>query len=371
MRHISKEMLILIGLLGLSCLYVMVVNITDGGIVETDIIRSFAAYLNILLISQVLLLLSKNRIEFVCLISRRIFWGLLALGIIQTLGSDLLGSLIKLLVPRGEGSSLVESNRGVTLLATEPARAGIELTLIYLIYRLSKGMDTSNIYTDLLVILFQALIIKSASSLAFTLGAFTIIYLNFKFDLVKALVTVLFAGILIYFVSSILPATGGRAGDLVLHIIENDLNTEVLFFVANESGNRLLALYSFFISGVTNPLGHGIGAWPVSSMLAIQESGLDYRDFRFFDVVAGGNLVPFRGPGVISNLFLDVGVIGTLVILFVFKHMLSKYRSFNEISIKAFWIFMFKILLFGSPGNPVVFIFFISVFLLSKERIKN
>ena len=146
-------------------------------------------------------------------------------------------------------------------------------------------------------------------------------------------------------------------------LLANNLNTSALFYIANESGNRLLAIYSFFVSGIKHPFGHGIGAWQYSSMLAVLESGLDYRDFRFFDVVGNGSLIPFRGPGVISNLMLDVGIFGTLVIISLFRTVMLKYRRFNEVSRLALWIFLFKVTLFGSPGNPIVFVFLIVVFL--------
>lgn len=368
MRYCSKPMLLLVGVLYISSFFALLMSFMSGANLETDAIRSLAAYLNVILVSQTLLLLGRERAVELCLLSRKIFWGLVALGFIQTLGSDLLGSVIQLLVPRGEGSALVESNRGVTLLATEPARAGIELTLIYLIYRLSKDHSRKEMLTDLFVIVFQALIIKSASAVAFSAGAFAIIYFRVRADFFTSLGTILFATLLIFFVTTILPTMGGRTGDLILYLSDSEISGEVLFYITNESGNRLLALYSFFLSGLHNPFGFGVGSWPYSSMIAVQESGLDYRDFRFFDVRGNGNLIPFRGPGIVSNLLLDVGIIGVILLFVLFKQVMLKYGEFNHLSRKAFWIFFFKISLFGSPGNPIVFIFFITVFLASSSR---
>lgn len=345
-------------------------SFVGGANLETDVIRSSAAYLNVILVSQTLLLLGRERAVELSLLSRKIFWGLIALGFVQTLGSDSLGSFIQFLVPRGQGSALAESNRGVTLLATEPARAGVELTLIYLIYRLSRPQSKSNILTDLFVIMFQTLIIKSASAVAFSAGAFAIMYFRVRADFFTSLATILFATMLTFFVIYILPAIGGRAGDLALYLSDVELGGEALFYIANESGNRLLALYSFFLSGLYNPLGYGVGSWPYSSMIAVEASGLDYRDFRFFDVVANGNLVPFRGPGVISNLLLDIGLLGVMISFVLFKQVMLRYAKFNYYSRKAFWIFFFKISLFGSPGNPLVFIFFVTVFMASSTRIE-
>ena len=211
------------------------------------------------------------------------------------------------------------------------------------------------------------MIIKSASAVAFSIGAFALIYLRPRLNLTNVIYTFVFGISLALFVALVLPNIGGRAGDLAAALSQFESIGELAFYLANESGNRLLALYSFLISGVVNPFGSGVGSWPYSSIVAVELSGLHYTEFRFFDVRGDGNLIPFRGPGVISNLFLDIGLIGFLVFIALFYRILKSYGRFNELSRKAFWIFLFKISLFGSPGNPIVFIFFITVFLLNSR----
>jgi len=365
MRKVATPMMLIIGLMIAACFHTLYTSLLGVGGLETDIIRSLAAYMNVILLAQTLLFLGRDRALEICEISKKIFWILILLGFVQTLGSDALGSLIQLLVPRGEGSALEESNRGVTLLATEPARAGVELTLIYLIGRLGVANNRSSLMMDLFLIIFIAFIIKSASAVAFAVGAFSIMYFRIKANLVSILSTALFTVLILFFATSILPNMGGRAGELAAFVSSMEVSGEILFYLANESGNRLLALYSFFVSGILNPLGSGLGSWPYSSMQAVELTGLDFRDFRFFDVRGEGNLIPFRGPGVVSNLFLDVGFIGTFILFVLFRQVMLKYAQFSEQSRKAFWIFFFKIALFGSPGNPIVFIFFIVVFLIT------
>ena len=356
-------MLLLIIFLVISCMYTITTNLINGAMMQTDVIRSFATYMNVILLSQALLVAGTDRAHGLMILSRKIFWLLVSLGFIQMIGSDLLGSVIQLIVPRGEGSALLDSNRGVTLFATEPARAGVELALIYLIYRLGRNNEENHVLKDIFLIIFQVLVIKSASAVAFSLGAFLIIYFNPKRGLLTLFLTTTFLLLTGYFIINFLPAIEGRAADLLIALLSIDLNASALFYIANESGNRLLAIYSFFVSGIKHPFGHGVGAWQYSSMLAVLESGLDYRDFRFFDVVGNGHLIPFRGPGVISNLMLDVGVFGTLAIISLFRTAMLKYQRFNEVSRQALWIFLFKVTLFGSPGNPIVFVFLIVVFL--------
>ena len=356
-------MLLLLIFLIISCMYTITTNLINGATMQTDVIRSFATYMNVFLLSQALLVAGTDLAHGLVTLSRKIFWLLVSLGFIQTIGSDLLGNIIQLIVPRGEGSALVESNRGVTLLATEPARAGVELTLIYLIYRLGINNKENHLLKDIFLIIFQMLVIKSASAVAFALGAFLIIYFNPKRGVMALSLATTLLVLMGYLILNALPRIEGRAADLLMALLAADLDASALFYIANESVNRFLAIYSFIVSGLIHPFGHGVGAWQYSSMLAVLESGLDYRDFRFFDVVGNGSLVPFRGPGVISNLMLDVGVVGTLFVMSLFRATMLKYRKFNLISRQALWIFLFKVTLFGSPGNPIVFVFLIVVFL--------
>tara|TARA_B100000965_G_scaffold193669_1_gene161688 strand:- start:9396 stop:10646 length:1251 start_codon:yes stop_codon:yes gene_type:complete len=370
LRHINKYILLLIILMGFSCSLVLAHSFLNGGSIQTDIIRSIAAYMNFILLSQTLLLLGSKNVKIITTLSRNIFWVLIILGFIQSIGSETLGTLIQYLIPRGDGSALSEINRGVTLLSTEPARAGIELTLIYLIYRIGQQNTFKNVAIDIFLIFYQALIIKSFSVVVFSLGAFAILHVNFRFYLFSTLATLLVGFFGLYFIINLLPQFGGRAGDLVIFLQETEALNDAIFYIANESGNRVLGLYSFYLAGINHPFGFGIGSWPYSSIQAVLESGLDFRDFRFFDVVGNGEIVAFRGAGVISNLMLDLGLIGTILSFYLFRKMMLSYAEFSELSKKAFWIFLFKIAFFGSPGNPIVFIFFIVVFLTTAPNNK-
>ena len=371
MRHINKYLLWIIIILGLSSCAVFFKSYFSVQPLQTDIIRSLAAYMNFLLLAQALLMLSTEKALYIASLSRKIFWFLIALGFIQNIGSETLGTIIQALIPRGDGSALIETNRGVTLLSSEPARAGIELTLIYLISRLGQDNSMKNTLIDIFLIIYIVLIIKSFAVLIFALSALTILHVKFRLHFLSVLGTLLF-GIGIYFIVNVLPQFGGRASDVIIFLQQTEALNESIFYIANESGNRFIGLYSFYKSGLFHPFGYGIGAWPYSSIEAINESGLDYRDYRFFDVVGGGKLIAFRGSGVLSNLMLDIGLIGTGLVAYLFRKLMLCYSSFSNLTKKAFWIFLIKIAFFGSPGNPVVFIFLIICFLIySPQASKN
>lgn len=370
LRQINKYLLWIIIILSLSSCIVLFQSLIAVQPLQTDVIRSLGAYMNFIMLAQALLMLSTEKAKYIRSLSRKIFWFLIALGFIQNIGSDTLGYIIQTLIPRGDGSALVETNRGVTLLSSEPARAGIELTLIYLIYRLGEENSTKNTLIDIFLLIYIVLVIKSFAVVIFALSAFTILHVRLRFHFLSVLGSLLFV-IGIYFMINILPQFGGRASDVIIFLQQTEALNDGLFYIANESGNRFIGLYSFYKFGIFHPFGYGVGSWPYSSIQAINESGLDFRDFRFFDVVGDGELIAFRGSGVLSNLMLDVGLIGTFLLVYLFRKLILVYASFSDLSKKAFWIFLIKVAFFGSPGNPIVFIFFIIVFLIHSPKSNN
>tara|TARA_Y100000768_G_scaffold387224_1_gene377791 strand:+ start:2902 stop:4113 length:1212 start_codon:yes stop_codon:yes gene_type:complete len=349
-RTLNKNIFFILVLLIISSLYSLYQF--SFNLNQMDLIRSLATYANILFASQYILSLDKKQIFRLARIGKFIFFFLVFLGFAQLIGFQAIDSFIKLLIPRGSGFSLLESGRGVTLLSTEPARAGIELTLIYCIYRLTLLKNHTFHVFDVLLIIFQIAVIKSTSSVFFSFIFIGFMYLNLRGLLILPLII----AVGFYFLSFF---EGNRASDLVLAIAELDDLSAITFFIVNESGNRLLGLYSFFKFGFYHPFGGGLGLWPETSMQAVVESGFDYTSIRFFDVVSDGRLSPFRGPGLISNLMLDIGIIGTSFVSLAFIKIIKPLKNFlrqEKFGYVAILIFLVKIFVFGSPGNPIPFL---------------
>ena len=194
--------------------------------------------------------------------------------------------------------------------------------LIYLIHRIRQDNSIRNTLIDIFLLMYLAVIIKSFSVVVFALSAFAIIHVKFRFHFLSILGSILLGIVGIYFIINILPQIGGRAGDVVIFLQDTEAINDGLFYIANESGNRIIGLYSFYKFGIFHPFGFGVGSWPYASIQAINESGFDYRDFRFFDVVGNGQIIPFRGAGIISDLMLDVGLLGTLLLTYLFKKLM-------------------------------------------------
>ena len=100
----------------------------------SESIRSFFAYLNALLSFCIAYKLTRiSALRFYRLF-RFTFIALLLLGIFQYFGLlSWLDDPIKFLIPRGSMVARTDVNRGVSLLSTEPARAGSSLVLMYIL----------------------------------------------------------------------------------------------------------------------------------------------------------------------------------------------------------------------------------------------
>lgn len=75
MRYCSPQFMLIGALLYASSFFVLATLYFSSFALDTDVIRSLAAYLNILLLSQALLSLGRDRALQICSLSRGIFGG--------------------------------------------------------------------------------------------------------------------------------------------------------------------------------------------------------------------------------------------------------------------------------------------------------
>ena len=232
------------------------------------------------------------------------------------------------------------SIRGVSIFSTEPARASVELLMIYFIYRYKN----ISLLSDALMFIFLAIIIKSAT------GIFIFILMMMFFYLHEKRIY------LINFSALFLVISGGyllnlelrsRAFILIKELVElePDLIIQILL---NTSGPRV---FSFFILPnylLQYPLGQGFGNWELVSETATYLSGINYQDLNWFKYNPEQGFRSFRMPGLLLNFLVDFGLYGLLVTFLFFKS-ISKKVLINKFSILLITIFC----LTGSPGSPV------------------
>ena len=364
LRKLDNVTLVFVGMLSLSAFATGIYGTYFLENHETDVLRSLAAYLNIFLIFICILNLSEERLQSVVKAGRISFFALLLVGVMQNFALlQQVSDTISFLVPRATGSALTEmGDRGVTLLSSEPARAGIELTFLYLLFRLGGTNQRGFVIWDLLLLAYLLLIIKAASSVFFCVLVLVLISVK------KPAVWLLWlAGIGGLFLLPNLNI-GGRFVILISSLEQFSNFDDLVFFLANEAGHRLLAFYAFIVGGIMNPLGFGIGNWQEASVIALEASGLPYYEFRYFIIYNNGLAFPVRAPGVIPNLMLDVGIFGIVIFAYWLYSQFFNERLVGKSPNKMviLFILLVKITLFGSLGNPVPWVVAAACLRLSK-----
>ena len=306
---------------------------------SNQILRMLGAYINPLLAAYGLInsRFSDKDIEK---LSKSLLIIFLIIGLFQFANlMSPLSPLFDLLISRG---SFVNdgSIRGVSIFSTEPARASVELLMIYFIYRY-KNISLAN---DTLMFIFLVLIIKSATGIFI----FTLMMMLFYFN-EKRIYLVSFSAIFLILSGSYILNLELRSRAFMLIKDLAELEPELIIQVLlNTSGPRV---FSFFILPdylIQYPLSQGFGNWELVSQTATSLSGINYQELNWFKYNPEQGFRSFRMPGLLLNFLVDFGLYGLLITFLFFKSIAKK------IIIDKFSIFLIAIFcLTGSPGSPV------------------
>jgi hypothetical protein len=330
----------------------------------TDTIRSAGAYINVLYVFAFMLTISQlELIKFIKLI-RIIFILLLLLGLLQYFHLvNFTDGVIKFLIPRGSSEAFSLANRGVRLLSTEPARAGNEMIFFYLLIRSVYIKTKYRLLSDIFMTIYLIVIIQSFMAVSFMV---IFLFLNIKF---KSILVFVFCSLLLVY--SGITFSGGRTVDLLTKVFEIGNFNEILFFITNSSGQRLITIYSSYIYGVRFPFGAGLGNWFNGSINAIEMTGIDVSKFAYFQLNGDGDVTGTRSSGYLSNLILETGLIGFLFVLhYIFKS-LKNYWNISKDSKIIILMFLFKILFIGSVGHPIAWIMVVLILRYMNFEKKN
>jgi hypothetical protein len=316
--------------------------------VPSETIRSLAAYANVLIpFFSILALDRRSCSKLRSALATTLFFliavgALQATGILTSLGGE---GIISFLVERGVAEQH-GNGRGITLLSSEPSRAGYEFLFISATFiQLFLKKPRRGFYADVAVLLVLALVIKSAVALGF--GA---VYFTFKYGLRAVLPIAALLG-LFGFLSGIVDS---RGISILMSIFDAQSPYAAFVLLLNESGFRMISVYSAYMYGILHPFGGGIGFWETTSLLALEQSGLNASDISYFRYRTG-EFFSVRPTSFVSSLALDTGWIALLVIYPVIAssfRLLRTSRGDRGI-LAAFFFFIFVI---GAIGNPVPWI---------------
>lgn len=345
---VSKSIVILLFLFLISSLYGIYVTLNP----TFEIFRSILAYLNCLLIFDYIL---QKKVSFEKEING-VFKFLIILGILQhTEVLSFLNPFFKLIIPRGSLSSLNDfGGRGVTMLATEPERAYLHLTFLYCFFRKSKNLSVK---WDILYTIYGIIILKSLSGFIFNILVLTI--LNKKYAMIGVLT---FFGIIL---ASLSMLNTNRVFVFLSQIMEENSFEELTTLLINLSGFRLISLLTAFQSAISNPFGLGVGQWKYSSLEALQSSKYNPMSIDYFRDFANGHWVSLRPTSFFSNIALDLGLFGIILILLFLIYKFQSFQLKNHIAYML--IFFLYLFIFGAAGDPVPWIVISSILVLQKK----
>ena len=307
-----------------------------------EFFRSVGAYLNVILVFFILLHISQDKIKILLKLSKLIFFGLTILGLLQAYGmNESISSVLQFFVPRSSGEAL-SSTRGITLLSTEPARAGIEYLFLYLLYRFVFLERKYFFLADLLIGLAVVLVFKSAVVLLFFLVTLVILYKS----------KIIFIALLIFAFSPILLSTEARSIVLIKDLLASDID-DALFLFMNTSGNRVFSIWAVTLFSFEYPIGLGVGNWIKSSVIAAELTSFDLSKFNYFSRYGGGEAYPFRATGFLMNVAMDFGIVGFVGFIGTIMDRLIPFWKNGYESRSLILLFLVKISFIGSVGTPL------------------
>lgn len=313
---------------------------------NVDFIRSSLAYLNAFLAFYVILSLAPNRLCLFRHCLKTVFIGLIVLGILQVTGlaSKLgFGYLLDILMRRGAEGAL-GSGRGVSLLSSEPSRAAYEVIFMYAALRATSFTRTAKYWliSDLLMTIFLAVVVRSATGMAFWLVYLVGVY---RWLIVLPGFIISLAGV------AWLSQVESRAIILILDVLSQSSLTDTASLLLNASGFRGISVAGAYAYVFHNLMGAGVGFWQFASVEAMTLTGIDPKTVSFFSTHNNGVYFPVRVTSYIASFIMDVGVLGAFCLICIFKRILAMLKVKTVFALAL--LFAFYLFVLSAIGNPV------------------
>ncbi len=366
LRRIRLGLLIIIALLILSVMY----GIFKHQNTETiEVVRSLLAYLNPLLVFVTILRVSQEEILKLNRIAIRLVYVFLVLGLMQQFGLLVIfESVFSFFVPRSSGESM--GFRGITLLSTEPARAGIEFSFLYFYVRRFKINPSYHVLFDFIALAFSLVIFKSATVFFLLISYLFIAHLRYAVTVFPLIVII---------ISIALITLDNRVVLLINNLISMPIE-DSSWLIMNTSGNRVISIYAAVMFSMENLFGGGIGFWKLTSLKALELTDVDYMSLTYFKRAMRdyGTISGFRCSGYLINLLMDTGFGGVIAIVFYLLSEIKKIVGSIKYLIKDemafFVIFLINISIVGSVGAPVPWVIaaiYLRVLMLDKKLLSG
>ena len=323
-----------------------------------DVIRSYFAILNASLIFY--RILGADEQEFHALIKAMVvvFFFNAFISLVQMAGlfPDFIEPFYRMFVKRFTNEGL-DGGRGVGGLYAEPAYSSYAMHYMFVFMALWWRLDPftrRGAIAFLLMLIFDVFINKSATGTLFLV----VIFVSFvRRNTLLQLTLILGGGLLGILLLVPYMDDPPRALELLNNIFFTWDTDDVYMTLMNESGHRLFSILSAYKYGLLHPLGAGIGSWPVSSVLAMEDMGINSFEIYYFLEFNEGFFKGIRPTAFAAGLFLEVGLIGALAFIAVLFRYWIRLPYFSN----SYWratvnVFLFNFFLIGTIGDPMPYI---------------
>ena len=266
---------------------------------------------------------------------------------------DAIMGFVQYFTPRATGEALGQG-RGVSGIYAEPAYAAyaVHYSFVFLLL-LAKIHPFSFRGLALIAVLlaFDLIVTRSATDVVM-LGVLLTGFLNRRNIFRTSLfVAALLMTALLYARLSDDPP---RSVMLLYNLFFNLNLNDPYLTVFNESGFRLISIFGGYIYGLIHPLGGGIGSWPVTSLVALELTGIEAFEIYYYLELNDGFFYPTRPSAFASELFLEAGWVGFLLYVFAFFGF-ARFRELirNPWGRAVFFMFLFNFFALGTIGDPI------------------
>lgn len=316
--------------------------------VQSDIFRSFLAYLNPILVFLAIYKCSGDELDKLNTLLKTLTVFFVVLGVLQFSGIvGFLSPIFKLLLTRGSTETF-GLGRGVSLLSSEPSRAAYEIIFIYMAWiYVAKFAKRKELILDFLFLFFITLILRSS------LGIFTfMVYLLAKYKW-KLLIPILCVSM---FMVPFLVNSSSRAVQIIYQIFKTSSTMDLYVLFLQQSGFRLISMIGAYQYGFLHPFGGGVGLWKLSSLEALELTGVKASTIPYFVENSNGYFTAVRPDSFMASVSLDFGLFGILCILYMLKPLISLLRNTKSNIFPIFITFFFILFFSGAVGNPIPWI---------------
>lgn len=320
--------------------------------------RALFALVNASLIFFLMLKLSEHEYKWVNRLFIWVFWTNVGISLLQFSGffPPFLVPFFKLFIDRFEGVTL-GGGRGVTALFAEPSYASIAMHYFFAYYLLVKRINhatRNGLLALLAMILFDLFIIRSVTG-----SVMIVVYMASllrRQHLFKATVAVLILGTASLYVLkkfNSLPRSINVAYDFVVNQDYKDPMPVLL----EQSGFRLISIWSAYRYGLYHPTGSGIGGWPNASITAMEQIGVPASNISFFATLSGTEFFGVRPTSFGAGLMLEAGWIGLLLFLIAMWPYFARKELLSDLHTRSILaMFVFNLFVLGTIGDPVPFV---------------